>query len=645
MLTKSKANRKWAVLIALLALTLFSCQKNTDVLLIKNSGYQNPICFDCGLLWQQYLDTIDHPTILGGKINNPYTVYNMTEAYLKVKGSYPKNPLPVTHIYVKFSPKDFKELDRLEKENIDLFDYPLDQQLISEGDYYIAPGKHLEDLPDYYAVVSPNFNFPSGIPHLVLEKMYIPDNEQAWEDEALRRTNNLDLETANANGDPSSGQMHQGPSEQESGHQDPILQNNSDSRHYPSGSILVQNELINDHSYRPVQDVKVVVRRLFKIESFYTNDKGEFNCKKYFKNKYTVLVKFKNDLARISRMRPWAIHEQFFPIKINFGMWSNLDFQHHFTIAHPDVAGTIFTSQWCAAITFNGIREHRMMCLEAKVGVPPKDLNIMLSSRKGAGHGNTYMLNKLLQSSAAVEASEILIPSVLVLWSPIGAGLSLLGMEAFKARSPDIKYGYGDDPEFLTTDRYDELVYHELSHASQYSQVGNNWWMKLGIAETKNPGGGFYGDCCTKYSFRIALAEGWAYFMGHYLSDKKWALKSTRFPEEGNFILKQNFMYFSSQNGISSHICFLESYNPRRAEDPDRWIPKGLFYDLCDSAGETFPDASGIIDNVNSFKVEQIYKAMTPEVESIIDFKYQLLKANHDYQHAAVMTLFSEYGY
>src|SRR5207344_1481580 len=132
-----------------------------------------------------------------------------------------------------------------------------------------------------------------------------------------------------------------------------------------------------------------------------------------------------------------------------------------------------------------------------------KGLNIMLSSKKGSGHGNTYMLNKLLHSSIAYNASEELIPGLLVLWSPIGAGLAFLGMEAFKARSPDIKYGYGGDPKFLTTDRYDELVYHELSHAGQYSQVGNNWWLKLGIAESKNPGTGFYGDCCTHYSFRI----------------------------------------------------------------------------------------------------------------------------------------------
>jgi len=612
-----------------------------DVFRNESAGLPEPVCNDCEMLKQQYLDSFDHPTILGEKHENPYTIYNMTEAYRKVKGKYPKTPLPVTHLYVKFSPSNFKELDRLEIENIDLFDYPLDLELISEGDYYTAPGKNLEDIPDYYAVVPADYRFPAGISHEVIEKMHLPDDDHTWEDEALRRTNNLDIEPANIHGYPQvEGKAD--TKQNDPGHSNSL---SADCGHHPSGNILVQNNLIEDYNYRPVQHVKVVVRRLFKVESLYTDDDGGFRCKKYFKNKYTILVKFKNDLARVSRMRPWAIHEQFFPIKINFGKWSNLDCQHRFRISNPAVTGTITTSHWCAAITFNGVREHRMMGMEEHVEVPPKDLNIMLSSKKGSGHGNTYMLNKLLHSSIAYNASEELIPGVLLLWSPIGAGLAFLGMEAFKARSPDIKYGYGGDPAYLTTDRYDELVYHELSHAGHYSQVGNNWWLKLGIAESKNPGAGFYGDCCTNYSFRIALAEGWAYFMGHYLSDKKWKLKSSPFPEQGDFTLGKNFLQFANQNGLSSHSCFLESHNPRRREDPDRWIPKGLFYDLCDSVEEKFPVASQITDEVSGYKVEQLYKAMQPEVESILDFKYRLLKDNNDHQHTAVMRLFAGYGY
>ena len=54
-------------------------------------------------------------------------------------------------------------------------------------------------------------------------------------------------------------------------------------------------------------NVKVVIRRLFKVEKVYTDANGVFNSKKYFRNKYTILVKFKNNLSRIARMRPWAL--------------------------------------------------------------------------------------------------------------------------------------------------------------------------------------------------------------------------------------------------------------------------------------------------------------------------------------------------
>ncbi len=643
MLTRFKVSVILTVMILLHLLILSSCRKNQDIYLPANQGLQPPFCFDCERLTQQYRDSADHPTILGEKIDNPYTIYNMTQAYRLLKGRYPDKPLKITHLYVKFSPVDFKELDRLENEDIELFDYPLDRELISEGDYYTAPGKNLEDIPDYYAVVPADYHFLPGIAHSVIEKMYIPADDRELEDEALRRTNNLDEEPANIHGYPQTDEKQQ----QKNGilQGNPVNAQTRDCRNYPAGKILVQNELTNDRGFRAVQHVKVVVRRLFKVERMYTDDNGEFRCKKYFRNKYTILVKFKNDLARVARMRPWAIHEQFFPIKINFGKWSNLDCLHPFLISHPSSTGTIAASHWCAAITFNGVREHRLMSTEESVGVPPPGLNIMLSSKKGSGAGNTYMLNKMLHSSIASNAGEIMIPAVLLLWSPVTAGLSFMGMEAFKARSPDIKYGYGGDAAYLTTDRYAELVYHELSHAGQYSQVGNNWWLKLGIAEYKNPGSGFYGDCCTHYSFRIALAEGWAYFMGHYLADKKWKLKSTSFPEQGNFNLSQHFLYFSNQNGISSHQYFLESYNPRRATDPDRWIPKGLFYDLCDPPLEKYTDASGIIDKVNGFTVEQLYHAMQPEVETITDFKYRLLKENRDYQYVEVLKLFAAYGY
>ena len=85
----------------------------------------------------------------------------MKAAYRNVYGKDPGRIISATHYYIKFSPKNYKELARLEEEDIELFDYPLHRALISEGDYYIQPGKQVEDIPDYYSVVDVNYKMPN----------------------------------------------------------------------------------------------------------------------------------------------------------------------------------------------------------------------------------------------------------------------------------------------------------------------------------------------------------------------------------------------------------------------------------------------------------------------------------------------------
>lgn len=72
----------------------------------------------------------------------------MTQAYYNMYGGYPSPALPITHYYVKFSPSNLSQLAALEDEDIDLTLFPLYKELIFEGDYYLQPGKAIEDIPD-----------------------------------------------------------------------------------------------------------------------------------------------------------------------------------------------------------------------------------------------------------------------------------------------------------------------------------------------------------------------------------------------------------------------------------------------------------------------------------------------------------------
>jgi hypothetical protein len=287
--------------------------------------------------------------------------------------------------------------------------------------------------------------------------------------------------------------------------------------------------------------------------------------------------------------------------------------------------------------------EHHEMVRELNIGSAPLGLTIMLSSEKGSGHGNTYMLNKMLHNSAAVNGAEVLLSSVLTILNPFAGAAVAIAAEAYKHRAPDIKYGYGDDPSYLTTDRYCELVYHELSHALHYNAVGNDWWIKLGMAESKNPGTGTYGGCCTDKAPRIALAEGWAYYMGHLLADKKWGMSSTSFPEQGDFDTNRFMLEFSNTTGVSSHKNFLETYDPSKMDDPNHWIPKVLFQDLTDSGAE--PLQSHVIDEVSGFQCKHLFSALRSGAADINAFKLALLSENHNYMRDEVISLFQQYGY
>ena len=62
-------------------------------------------------------------------------------------------------------------------------------------------------------------------------------------------------------------------------------------------------------------------------------------------------------------------------------------------------------------------------------------------------------------------------------------------------------------------------------------------------------------------------------------------MQCTTFPEQcsdiSNFV---NVLYFSASTGKSSKENFLEDFNPNRdvTLDPNRWLAKGLFYEMMD---------------------------------------------------------------
>lgn len=121
-------------------------------------------------------------TVLGSKIANPYTLAIMTQAKqnLANRGIHPINSFTVraTHRYVKFSPANEQQLNIIERDTtIYLRDCPIDYAKVVKGGWYRQPG-----LPDsvptpQYTAVRANYQFAAQVPYLIIENLYLPEED------------------------------------------------------------------------------------------------------------------------------------------------------------------------------------------------------------------------------------------------------------------------------------------------------------------------------------------------------------------------------------------------------------------------------------------------------------------------------------
>ena len=87
------------------------------------------------------------------KKNNPYSVSNMEKAFESIKKSNARIStegleIATSHLYIKFKPKSYAELDLLKIDStLNLFPYPLDFE-ITDGSYYHDPNIP-DSLPTY----------------------------------------------------------------------------------------------------------------------------------------------------------------------------------------------------------------------------------------------------------------------------------------------------------------------------------------------------------------------------------------------------------------------------------------------------------------------------------------------------------------
>ncbi len=167
---------------------------------------------------QENLPFKEGQTILGKKLENPYSVENMQKAFdnltseNKLKSAIKIEP---THYYVRFRPKSEQELETILRDTtLTFYSYPLDFEIKRGGTHYHDPSIPDNEITWQYTVVSVKYIFPK-IHYQILAKLFLIEKDgefqklksanidySDWlqlEEEALRITGNLTEKTVQGN--------------------------------------------------------------------------------------------------------------------------------------------------------------------------------------------------------------------------------------------------------------------------------------------------------------------------------------------------------------------------------------------------------------------------------------------------------------
>ena len=422
----------------------------------------------------------DGMMVLGEKLNNPYSLANMQAAYnelCKTKSVASSN-LEATDLYVRFLPKDSTDFAVLSSLDLELFDYPLDYEIITGGDYYHDPTIPETEITWQYTKVKPDFEFPD-MQYEILDECYIPEEELTKSSSVSLFGEELEIMAIRM----------AGQSEEYS-----IVETKAKAKKYPEGYVRINN----DTSDEPVRGVKVRCHYFLKWTSDYTDENGYYKMSKKFSCKphYSVILENQK----------------------NFVVWGNWGFLSPAT--HNDerrsTSGYNFKftcndKAWKWLVINNAAYDYYRMCETDGIKKPPTDLKIWCW--KNATSSSAPMLHHLVGLNVTAFAVPF---AAMLLTGPVVVAESTLSW-FLMAALPDVTIGTeGKDYYDIYT-----VVWHELSHASHFSKAGEGLWGRY-VNYIVTHGG--YGDGTAEAKGKeiCELGESWAYAHERYCSYKKF---------------------------------------------------------------------------------------------------------------------------
>lgn len=457
-------------------------------------------------------DPLDVPhdmIVLGSRLDDPYSVDNMTKA---LESLYPTKAgtieLEATDLYVRFLPQDSEQFEILLATGIDLLDHPMDYEIVREGDYYIDPSVGDDAITWQYSVVPVGFSFPHGIRYEILDECFITENYQGtraewvdWEEvemESYRLTgNSMMVEPGTRANDKVA----------------------------PSGRITIVDEKYDSEPFG-VAGVKVSCNSFVKFASAYTDEQGYYTMKKKYATKLRYRLVFKN--------------EKGFGIGMNLllvpGSVSTLG-EDGPQGKSCEVTGRSDRWMFSRCVVNNAAYDYYTACVSSgeKLKAPPSNLRFWLFRRL------EYTIPLMMQQGAVVDNGVI--GEVLGDYAPV-----------VKMFLPDIALGIQDSENDYAA-IYSKAM-HELSHASHFVQVGKEYWdnyLRLVLTASLSTGRWSYGSGTDEDSGYAEVCEMWAFYLQTVLYRERYQESSVTFGT-GNWFYPQIFLYLDDRAITRSRI-------------------------------------------------------------------------------------------
>lgn len=438
--------------------------------------------------YQPVVDTSDASSVshgeivLGRQLDDPYAVRNMRNALKSLYATKADRvPISATDLYVRFLPKDMDDYDRLIDLGLNMYDHPLDYEIVRDGDYYHDPEINENRITWQYAVVKPDFEFPSGILYEVCDSCYIPNADgrtkasdgidwEAVERESFRITGNEAM-------------VRPGTKAALSGR--------------PSGRITIIDDKYDDGQPIGVAGVKVTVNTFVKFSSAYTDEYGFYKIPREYSSDVRYRLVFSNRKGFDIGLNMILVPASSSALGLNSP--EGLDLQ---------VDKNSDRKLFARCVVNNAAWDYFEKCDDElmPVGAPPSNLrfwlfhNLNASSSIFLHHGVILNMDYL---------SNLL-------------GLYKLLIQVFL---PDITLGLENCADY--SEIYAVAV-HEMAHASHFSKAGEDFWTSFIAYVLKSfvLTGSVYGNGSGSGAGFCEVGEMWAYYLENQLYKERYGRRS-----------------------------------------------------------------------------------------------------------------------